>query len=137
MVGVAIPILVLLIVVLCKKIPVIGGKINVALALTGALTFILSGIFDLNVWLGAWVDGLDRLAWIMALSMVGSIFAEISLRLGTIDTIMGVFIAKFGNRPRVLIVCILFSLTLAGSLLGDAIAASAVIGMLTIGILVS
>ncbi|MGL4791574.1 MAG: TRAP transporter large permease subunit, partial [Anaerotignaceae bacterium] len=62
---------------------------------------------------------------------------EISLRLGTIDTIMGVFIAKFGNRPRVLRVCILFSLTLAGSLLGDAIAASAVIGMLTIGILVS
>ena len=36
-----------------------------------------------------------------------------------------------------LIICILFALTLAGSLLGDAIAASTVIGMLTIGILVS
>ena len=88
-------------------------------------------------WIAAWIDGLNRLSWIIALSIVGSLFAEISMRMGTIDTIIGALTAKFGNHPRMLIVCILFALMLAGSLLGDAIAAATVIGMLTIGILVS
>lgn len=51
------------------------------------------------------------------------------MRLGTIDTIIGAMTAKFGRHPRILIVCILFALTIAGSLPGDAIAASTVIGM--------
>ncbi len=128
---------VLLIIILFKKIPVIGGKINIALMATGILTLLLSGMVNPAEWVGAWVDGLDRLAWIIALSITGSIFAEISSRLGTIDTIVGALTAKFGKSPRILIVCILFALTLAGSLLGDAIAAATVIGMLTIGILSS
>ena len=137
MLKVVIPMAVLLIIVLCKKIPVIGGKINVALVVTGALTLLLGGLYNPGQWVAAWIDGLDRLSWIIALSIAGSLFAEISIRLGTIDTIIGALTAKFGRHPRMLIICILFALTLAGSLLGDAIAASTVIGMLTIGILVS
>ncbi len=137
MLKVVIPMAVLLIIVLCKKIPVIGGKINVALVITGALTLLLGGLYNPGQWVAAWIDGLDRLSWIIALSIAGSLFAEISIRLGTIDTIIGALTAKFGRHPRMLIICILFALTLAGSLLGDAIAASTVIGMLTIGILVS
>ncbi len=128
---------VLLIIILVKRLPVVGGKINIALLITGMLTLILSGMFNPAEWVGAWVDGLGRLAWIIALSIVGSIFAEISTRLGTIDTIIGAMTAKFGRSPRLLIISILFALTLAGSLLGDAIAAATVIGMLTIGILSS
>lgn len=109
------------------------GKINVALAVTGVPTLILGGMYNP----GDWIDGLNRLSWIIALSIAGSLFAEISMRMGTIDTIIGALAAKFGNHPRMLIVCILFALTLAGSLLGDAIATATVIGMLTIGILVS
>lgn len=137
MLKVVLPMAVLLIIVLCKKIPVIGGKINVALVVTGALTLLLGGLYNPGQWVAAWIDGLDRLSWIIALSIAGSLFAEISIRLGTIDTIIGALTAKFGRHPRMLIICILFALTLAGSLLGDAIAASTVIGMLTIGILVS
>lgn len=137
MLKVVIPMAVLLVIVLCKKIPVIGGKINVALVITGALTLLLGGLYNPGQWVAAWIDGLDRLSWIIALSIAGSLFAEISIRLGTIDTIIGALTAKFGRHPRMLIICILFALTLAGSLLGDAIAASTVIGMLTIGILVS
>ncbi|MDR3766606.1 MAG: TRAP transporter large permease subunit [Butyricicoccus sp.] len=137
MLKVVVPMAVLLIIVLCKKIPVIGGKINVALVITGALTLLLGGMYNPGQWVAAWIDGLDRLSWIIALSIAGSLFAEISIRLGTIDTIIGALTAKFGRHPRMLIICILFALTLAGSLLGDAIAASTVIGMLTIGILVS
>ncbi len=137
MIRILIPMAVLLIIILAKKIPIIGGKINVALITTGILTLLLSGMFNPSQWVAAWVDGLDRLAWIIALSIVGSIFAEISTRLGTIDTIIGTLTAKFGNYPRILIISILFALTIAGSLLGDAIAAATVIGMLTIGILSS
>ncbi len=137
MIRVIIPMAVLLIIILFKKIPIIGGKINIALITTGILTLLLSGMVNPAEWVLAWVDGLDRLAWIIALSIVGSIFAEISTRLGTIDTIIGTLTAKFGNSPRILIISILFALTLAGSLLGDAIAAATVIGMLTIGILAS
>lgn len=108
-----------------------------ALVVTGALTLLLGGLYNPGQWVAAWIDGLDRLSWIIALSIAGSLFAEISIRLGTIDTIIGALTAKFGRHPRMLIICILFALTLAGSLLGDAIAASTVIGMLTIGILVS
>lgn len=137
MIKVIIPMAVLLIVVLVKKLPYVGGKINIALVITGALTLLLGGLFNPGQWVAAWIDGLNRLSWIIALSIVGSLFAEISMRLGTIDTIIGALTAKFGRHPRALIVCILFALTLAGSLLGDAIAAATVIGMLTIGILAS
>ncbi|MGM9612497.1 MAG: TRAP transporter large permease subunit [Butyricicoccus sp.] len=137
MLKVVIPVAVLLIIVLCKKLPLVGGKINIALAITGALTLLFGGLYNPGDWIAAWIDGLNRLSWIIALSIVGSLFAEISMRMGTIDTIIGALTAKFGNHPRMLIVCILFALTLAGSLLGDAIAAATVIGMLTIGILVS
>ncbi len=137
MVQVLIPMAVLLTIVLWKKLPVLGGKINAGLVITGVLTLLIAGKFNLGDWVIAWVDGLNRLAWIICLSIFGSLFAEISTRLGTVDTIVGALTAKFGKHPRILIVCILFTLTIAGSLLGDAIAAATVIGMMTIGILVS
>ena len=137
MIAVMLPICFLLMIALWKKFPVIGGNMNAALLLTGVLTMVLSGVFNLGDWIFAWVDGLNRMAWIMALSIAGGIFAEISVQLGTVDTIIGALTAKFKEHPRLLIVGILATLTIAGSLLGDAIAASAVIGMLTYGILVS
>ena len=89
MLQVIIPMAVLLIIVLCKKLPLIGGNINAALLITGMLTLLMGGIYNPAQWLGAWVDGLNRMAWIMALSITGAIFAEISTRLGTVDTIIG------------------------------------------------
>ncbi len=46
MLKVAVPMAVLLILVLCKKILLIGGKINAALVITGALTLLLAGIYS-------------------------------------------------------------------------------------------
>ncbi len=137
MINVIIPMAVLIGVILIKKIPYIGGNINVALILTGALTLLMAGIVNPGEWIAAWISGINTFAWIIAMSIVGSLFAEMSIRMGTIDTIIGAFAAKFGNRPRILVVCILFTLCLAGSLLGDAIAAATVIGMIAVGILVS
>ena len=133
MIAVVIPVCFLLLVVLWKKFPLIGGNINAALLLTGVLTLILGAVSDPADWIAAWIDGLNRMAWIMALSITGGIFAEISVQLGTVDTIIGALTAKFRSHPRILVVCIIATLVLAGSLLGDAIAASTVVGILTEG----
>lgn len=137
MIQVIIPMSVMLIIVICKKLPVIGGNIRLGLFMAGALTLILAGMINPSYWIAAWVDGLNRLSWIICLSIFGSLFAEVNNQMGAIDTIVGALTAKFGKSPRILVICILLTLTLAGSLLGDAIAAATVIGMLTVGILVS
>lgn len=51
------------------------------------------------------------------------------------DTVLNVFRAKFGHSPRGLVTCIILALVLAGSLLGDSVAATTVIGVLVIKIL--
>lgn len=137
MFKVVVAITVLLIVALCKKIPRIGGSIHIALLLAGVAAMLCSGIFNPAQWVVAWIDGLNRLAWISCLALAGAIFAEISLHLGTVDTIIGALKAKFGSHPRILVVCIMFVLCIAGSLLGDSSAAATVVGILTFGILVS
>lgn len=134
---VLIVIVVLLCIVLIKKIPYIGGNITAGLAIAGLLTMLLNGVFNPGTWLVAFIDGLDRMAWIMFLAAFGSIFAQINTELGAVDTVIGALNAKFHHRPRVLAVCIMFVLLLAGSLMGDAVAASTVIGILTFGILAS
>jgi Na+/H+ antiporter NhaC len=135
MITVLIPVCVLLLVILCKKIPVIGGNVQAALILAGILSLLLGGVFQPTEWIGALVDGIDRLAWIIFLSIFGSIYAETQVRLGTMETVMGALKAKFGKSPRALVICIILALVVAGSLLGDAIAAATVIGVLTIGTL--
>lgn len=137
MIKVLITIAVLLVIVLCKKIPYIGGNITIGLAIAGALTMILNLQFNPGIWITAFIDGLSRMSWIMFLAMFGSIFAQINTKLGTVDTVISALNAKFGKHPRILVVCILFVLLLAGSLMGDAVAASTVIGILTFGILAS
>ncbi len=137
MIKVIIPIILLLFIIFCKKLPYIGGKINCALFAAGAAALLLAGKFNIGDWAVSWVDGLNRLSWIIALSILGSLFAEISNRLGTVDTIIGALTAKFRTHPKLLIISILATLTLAGSLLGDAIAASTVVGMITMGVLAS
>ena len=137
MLKVIITIAVLLAIVLIKKIPYIGGNITSVLAVAGILTFILNGNLNVGNWILAWIDGLDRMAWIMCLAAAGSIFAEINTTLGAVDTVIGALKAKFYKSPRALAVSVLFVLCLAGSLMGDAVAASTVIGMLTFGIFAS
>lgn len=82
MLKVVIPMAVLLLIVLCKKLPLIGGKINVALGGHRALTLLLGGLYNPGDWIAAWIDGLNRLSWIIALSIAGSLFAEISCSMG-------------------------------------------------------
>ena len=88
---VVIAIVLLLGIVLIKRLPVIGGNIHIALLIAGAATMICSGIFTPGDWILAFIDGMNRIAWITCLALTGGIFAEISNELGTVDTIIGVF----------------------------------------------
>jgi Na+/H+ antiporter NhaC len=137
MYSVLIPIAVLLLVILCKRLPRIGGSVHAALILAGAFALVLGGVHSPSAWLSAFIDGLDRLSWVIFLSVFGSIYAETQVRLGVIDTIMTALKLRFGRHPRALIASIMLVLVLAGSLLGDAIAASTVVGVLTVTTLAS
>ena len=45
MITVLIPVVVLLAVILCKRIPKIGGNVQVGLVLAGVLSLLLGGVF--------------------------------------------------------------------------------------------
>lgn len=122
---------VLFAIALIKQIPFIGGNIPVALVGGGLTAALLSGMAPID-YLTATVDGIDRLAWVIALSIFGGIYAETQVRIGAMDTTMSFLRTIFGDSPRGLIAATFITLTLAGSLLGDAIAAATVIGFLVI-----
>jgi len=133
MIIVLVPVAVLLAIVLIKQIPKIGGNVYAALFITGFIALLMGGIFNPINWGKAFIDGIDRIAWVMALSLFGSIYSEAQVELGTVDTIMSSLKARFKNSPKILVICVVLVLVLAGSLLGDAIAAATVVGVLTIG----
>ena len=65
MIKVIIPVIALLVIILCKKIPKIGGNVNVGLFTAGALSLLLGGVFNPVEWFGAWINGVDQLAWVI------------------------------------------------------------------------
>ena len=136
MITVVIPIGLLLLILLCNKIPVIGGNIHAALAAAGFSALILGGIYNPVEWLAAWIDGIDTIAWVMFLTISGSIYAQTQIRLGTMDTVFRSLKAKFGSRPRILSTCIILTLVLSGALLGGGSPSIAIVGVLMIPSLV-
>src|SRR5699024_1555104 len=126
-----IPLLLLFIIAIGNKIPKIGGNIKVALLVAALSSIIISGLGPKEIIL-AFVDGIDRLSWVILLSIFGAIYAESQVKLGAIDTTLNSLRSAFGNSPKGLITAVFITLIIAGSFLGDAIAASAVIGFLVI-----
>src|SRR5699024_10803335 len=126
-----IPLLLLFIIALGNKITMIGGNINVALLVAALSSIIISGLGQKEIIL-AFVDGIDCLFWVILLSFFGAIYAESQVKLGAIDTTLNSLRSAFGNSPKGLITAVFITLIIAGSFLGDAIAASAVIGFLVI-----
>lgn len=135
MISVIIPVTLLLGIILIKRIPFIGGEIRIGLVVAALSALILGGIYSPVEWMKAWLSGIDRISWVMALALFGSIYAESQITMGTMETVLNSLRARFGRSPRGLIVTVIIGLTIAGSLLGDAIAAAAVIGVLVITIM--
>jgi TRAP-type transport system large permease protein len=136
MISVIVPVILLLSIILIKKIPYIGGNIQLGLVAAGFSALILGGIYSPIQWGVAFVNGVDKLAWVIALSVFGSIYAQTQIKLGTMETVLNSLRSKFGRSPKGLVVTIMVSLAISGSLLGDGIAVATVIGILVIGVLV-
>lgn len=131
MVAVLISLVLLFTIILVKPIPVIGGNVRVALLVSGLAIALLSGLHP-EEYLSGVVDGLDAMAWVIALSLFGAVYAETQVRLGTVNTTLNMLRRFFGDSPRGLITATFVTLVLGGSLLGDAIAAATVVGFLVI-----
>ena len=136
MIKVIVPILILLVLVVAKKIPKIGGNVALALALAGLTALIMGGVYNPISWLAAWVDGLDRLAWVIALSLAGSFYGETQGKIGALDTVVHLFRSLFGKSPHGLVVAVVIAIAVGGEAFGDAIASASVIGVLVIPALV-
>src|SRR5699024_1444768 len=131
MLEIILPIGLIFIIALVKKTPFIGVDIRIALLVAALTTAIISGFGFIETILAA-VDGIDRLSWVIMLSIFGSLYAESQVKIGAMETTLDGFRAAFGNSPKGLVTAIFITLIFAGSLLGDAIAAATVIGFLII-----
>ncbi|MGI6603776.1 MAG: TRAP transporter large permease subunit [bacterium] len=130
MLSVIIPVAVLFLIIL-TPLPKIGGEVRLGLLAAAVLAFIMGGVGPGAAVLAA-IDGIDRIAWVIGLSIFGSIYAQSQVSLGTMDTVLNTFRALFGHSPKGLVAAVLLTLVLAGSLLGDAIASVTVIGVLVV-----
>lgn len=131
MLEIVLPLLLLFIIALVKQIPKTGGNIRIALIVAALTSAIISGLGPMETLL-AFIDGVDRLSWVIMLSIFGSLYAESQVKLGAMDTTLNSLRSMFGNSPKGLIAAVFITLIIAGSFLGDAIAAATVIGFLVI-----
>lgn len=132
MLSVIVPVGLLLFIILYKKLPYVGGNIMVGLAACGISAFLMGGVYNPVDWASHWVFGIDKISWVLALILFGSIYAETQVEMGTVKTVLNSLRACFGNSPRGLVSVVIIALAIAGSLLGDAIAAATVIGVLMV-----
>lgn len=128
---VIVPVIVLFLAILLPIPQIKNINIRLGLLLSAILAMVLG---HLSFGEGAWaaIDGIDKLSWVIGLSIFGSIYAQTQVKLGAIDTVLGVFRASIGKTPKGLIAAIIVTLVLSGSLLGDGIAAATVIGILIV-----
>lgn len=132
MLTILIPIIIIFCIILIKKIPYIGGNVQVGLLAGGFAALLLGGVNNPAEWGIAWVTGVDKIVWILFLITFGSIYAEAQTKLGAMETVLNSLRALLGHTAKGLIVAIFISLVIGGSLIGSAIATSAVIGILII-----
>lgn len=135
MITVLVPIALLIFLILCKKIPLIKGNVMKCLMIAGFAALLMGGVYNPAEWIKAWVLGLDKLAWIIALGLFGSIYAETQTELKTLDSVLTLLRSIFGKSPKGIVVSTSIALGVAGSLLGDAVASATVIGILVIKVL--
>jgi TRAP-type C4-dicarboxylate transport system permease large subunit len=135
MITVLVPIALLIVLILFKKLPYIKGNVMICLLVAGFTALLMGGMLNPIDWIKAWLLGFDKLAWIIALGLFGSIYAETQTQLKTLDSVLTLLRSVFGKSPKGLVIVTVIALGIAGSLLGDAVASATVIGILVIKVL--
>lgn len=132
MLSIIVPIILLLSIILIRKIPVIGGNIQVALLLAGLSALVLGGVHNPIDWITTWISGVNQIIWILFLVTIAGIYAESQTQLGAMGTVLNSLRSLLGHTSRGLIVAIFITLVVGGSLIGSAIATASVIGILIV-----
>lgn len=131
MLLVIISVVVLFLVILLPIPQIKDFNVRLGLLLSAVLAMILGHIGFVGS-IQAAVFGIDKLSWVIGLSIFGSIYAQTQVETGAIDTVLNIFRASIGKTPKGLVATIIITLVIAGSLLGDAIASVTVIGILVV-----
>lgn len=132
MIAVIIPIVLLLGLIMFKKIPFIRGNVTKSLIIAGLVALLLGNVYNPIKWFTSWTNGLDRLAWVMALSLAGSLYGETQGAIGALDVVVEFFRALFGKSKRGLVIAVILAVAFGGEAFGDSIAAASVIGVMVI-----
>lgn len=134
MLSIILPVFVLFVIILAPIKAIKKHNIVLALLASSAVAFI-TGSVPFEKVIPAAIDGIERISWVIGLSIFGSIYAQTQVKLGTIDTVLNSLRASVGKTDKGLVISILMTLVIAGSLLGDAIASCTVIGILVVSAL--
>lgn len=130
MLSVVVPFAVLIVVIVCKKIPYIGGKVPFALLIAGLLTLLLSGNFlNPSVWYASIEEGLDRFLWLMLFTNVVNIYAQAQMELGIIEGVMRMLRAVFGNSKRALLASTFIAMIFIGAFTGSTSSGATIVGL--------
>jgi TRAP-type C4-dicarboxylate transport system permease large subunit len=132
-----IPLVFLLVIAIFKKIPKIGGNLVIAMVGAGLLALLLGKVYNPLQWVSAWFTGLDSLAWILWLILIGGIFSCVQQELGAMETVLDLFRALLGKTTKGLVLAVLISLYIGGALIGSTTAVGAVVGVLVVPTLAS
>ena len=125
-----VPFAVLIAIVLCKKIPYVGGKTPYALLIAAVLIMILSGHFAPADWANAVIEGLTRMGWVICLCIFVNFYSQTQMRLGTIDAVVRMLRSIFGGSQKALLLSTMLALIFCGAFTGSTMACTTIVGML-------
>ncbi|MDO4620373.1 MAG: TRAP transporter large permease subunit [Lachnospiraceae bacterium] len=132
MIGVIIPVIVLLAIILIKPIPKIGGNVTAALAIAGVTALLVNGVVNPADWASAWLDGFNRLAWVIWIAIFGMIYSETQTTMGAVHTVLETSRSVFGKSAKGLYVASFVAMIIFGALLGEGLSVAASVGVLII-----
>lgn len=132
---VLIPIIFLILVSTCKKIPLIGGNLYIAFIGAGILSLVMGNPFTMGALTDATLKSFNAVAFIAYIILFGSTFSVLQIQSGAMEAIMNILRALFGKTPQGLVLAILIALYFGGSLMGTVAAVGAAVGLLIVPVL--
>lgn len=136
MITVLVPFAVIILIMVVRKIPKIGGDARWALAIGALTALLMGGIFNPLKWFMACFTGLDNVAFVLFLILFGGLFSEVQVQDGAMETFLNFLRSAFGKSPKRLLVVMIIFLVFAGALFGDATAAVTIVGFLGLAALI-
>ena len=129
---VLIPIAFLILVSMCKRLPLIGGNLTAAFTGAALLSLWLGGAHEPSAWLAPWLKSMDSIAFIFFIIIFGAIFSALQIESGAMGVVLNILRALWGKTPQGLVLATLVALYFGGSLMGTVAAVGAVIGILIV-----